>query len=322
MDYKVFIIAEFNDGLQLISALWYNADKKSCIWPSHFKSKFRINKAIITGEMLQNNSEWDELAIKRIFSKAGTYEEGMGKLVLAKDTSNIDMSSDELREQTKKERRMKAKKIISSSSDEDLCLNKDENNYVRSNKILPDYSQIGNFISSNKLQFNQSVHNNSTSTLCKKTYTLSSNEYKKLVLGKLNKVLYKLNTIENKFNIFEQKMQPSNCLNQKNDIQLPISTFQELIDFEEQLHEMEFKQQVLNMFKLVGGHIEHVMIRNILKKALTNTFAQNFSSAGKKGKKSFQNLSLSQIIIQALRKTYEHMTDNENPFQSGLLKLL
>lgn len=70
-------------------------------------------------------------------------------------------------------------------------------------------------------------------------------EYKKLVLGKLNKVLYKLNTIENKFNILEQKMQLSNCLNQENDIQLPISTFQELIYFEEQLHEMEFKQQVV-----------------------------------------------------------------------------
>lgn len=71
MDCKAFIIAEFNDGLQLIPALWYNADKKSCIWPSHFKSKFRINKAIITGEMPQNNSEWDELPIKRIFGKAG-----------------------------------------------------------------------------------------------------------------------------------------------------------------------------------------------------------------------------------------------------------
>ncbi|KYN21194.1 hypothetical protein ALC57_06436 [Trachymyrmex cornetzi] len=71
MDTNAFIIAEFDDGLQLIPELWYNTVKKSCIWPSHFKSKFRINKAIMTREMPQNNVEWDELQIKRIFGKAG-----------------------------------------------------------------------------------------------------------------------------------------------------------------------------------------------------------------------------------------------------------
>lgn len=68
---KAFLVAEFKDGLQLIPALWYNADKKSCIWPNHFKSKFRINKAIMAREMPGNNFEWDELPIERIFGKAG-----------------------------------------------------------------------------------------------------------------------------------------------------------------------------------------------------------------------------------------------------------
>lgn len=66
-----FLIAEFHDGLQLIPALWYNADKKSCIWPSHFKSKYRLNKAIMTREIPHNNLKWDELPIKRIFGEAG-----------------------------------------------------------------------------------------------------------------------------------------------------------------------------------------------------------------------------------------------------------
>lgn len=34
-----FIIAEFQDGLQLIPAVWFNADKQTCIWPSHYKNK-------------------------------------------------------------------------------------------------------------------------------------------------------------------------------------------------------------------------------------------------------------------------------------------
>jgi len=53
-----------------------------------------------------------------------TYEEGMQKLCLAEDTSNIDetgVSSNEVREREKKRRRIKAKKYMSSSSEDDLC---------------------------------------------------------------------------------------------------------------------------------------------------------------------------------------------------------
>ncbi|EFN69168.1 hypothetical protein EAG_03113 [Camponotus floridanus] len=65
-----FIIAEFDDGLQLIPTIWFNAEKQSCIWPGHFKTKFRINKAIITKEIPQEEFDWDELPIKRIFGTA------------------------------------------------------------------------------------------------------------------------------------------------------------------------------------------------------------------------------------------------------------
>jgi len=48
----------------------------------------------------------------------------MQKLCLAEDTSNIDetgVSSNEVREREKKRRRIKAKKYMSSSSEDDLC---------------------------------------------------------------------------------------------------------------------------------------------------------------------------------------------------------
>jgi len=92
----------------------------------------------------------------------------MDKLVLAEDTSNIDMTSDGLRKRKKEIRRVKAKKTISSSSsDEDLYLNENEDNYDRSNKTLPHYPQIKNFVSNN-LHMNRSVYNNSPSISCKK----------------------------------------------------------------------------------------------------------------------------------------------------------
>lgn len=67
MDKYQFIIAEFNDGLQVVSSVWYNADKLSCIWPNHMKTKYRINKAILRQKRLpRERSDWEELSIKRI----------------------------------------------------------------------------------------------------------------------------------------------------------------------------------------------------------------------------------------------------------------
>jgi len=71
MDRSGYVIAEFNDGLQIIPALWYNAEKQISIWPNQFKTQLRINKAIITREMPQEISDWEQLPIKRIFGTAG-----------------------------------------------------------------------------------------------------------------------------------------------------------------------------------------------------------------------------------------------------------
>lgn len=66
-----FIIVEFHDGLQIIPSIWYNAHKKSCIWPSLYQTKLRINKAIINQETPKNESDWEELHVKRMFGVAG-----------------------------------------------------------------------------------------------------------------------------------------------------------------------------------------------------------------------------------------------------------
>lgn len=66
-----FIIVEFNDGLQIIPAIWFNADKQTCIWPHHYKTKLGINKAIIKQETPHNELDWEEIPIKRMFAVAG-----------------------------------------------------------------------------------------------------------------------------------------------------------------------------------------------------------------------------------------------------------
>ncbi|KYQ58855.1 hypothetical protein ALC60_02143 [Trachymyrmex zeteki] len=156
-----FIIAEFHDGLQLIPTAWYNKNNSSSIWPSHFKTKLRINKAIVTKEMPRDKSDWEELSIKKIFGTADTYEKGMVKLVRAEDTSNVDttVSSNELRNRKKQMRRLKAKKQLSSSSSDELSSFEDKENSIQKDKILPALPQKDHFVSNKKYLPSTSIQN-------------------------------------------------------------------------------------------------------------------------------------------------------------------
>ncbi|XP_071577867.1 uncharacterized protein [Temnothorax nylanderi] len=322
MDNKKYIIVEFDDGLQLIPAAWFNADTFSSIWPSHFNTKLRINKAIITREMPQQRTDWEEISIKKVFGTANTYAEGIEKLSLAEDTSNVDeagISSNELREREKKRRRINAKKNFSSSSEDDVCSNKE--NKVTRVKTLPAFPQKQHFVSNDKklpstsTQVTRNVlcENTSFKTISRNDENVYTHEFKKIILRKLNKILYKMETIEKNIEMFDKKVQYSNqpCIAQKSNIQFPIGTLPELTLFEEQLQDMKFKEDVLNTFYLVGGHSAHIMIRNIFKTAITDNFATQFTWTGKKNKRCFKDLGLSKLIIQAVRMSYKEMTENE-----------
>lgn len=138
------------------------------------------------------------------------------------------------------------------------------------------------------------------------------NDFKKQTIYKLNKILYKLDTMQNKMNLLEEKMlYPVNADEEFINVQLPISLYEDLLLFEEQLSEERFKNKLINILKLVGGSNPHVMIRNMLKKLLTNTLAQQFSWVGKKAKRSFKDLRLANVIIQAVRTVHNQITDTE-----------
>lgn len=69
-------------------------------------------------------------------------------------------------------------------------------------------------------------------------------EFKKQVLRKLNNIIYKIGILERKIDIFEEK-QTSDDIDQEYDIQLPISTVDDLASFEEQLQQINFKNAVV-----------------------------------------------------------------------------
>lgn len=104
-----------------------------------------------------------------------TYEEGMQKLCLAEDTSNIDetgVSSNEVRERGKKRRRIKAKKYMSSSSEDDLCSYK-ENYSITQEKNLPALPHKQHFVSNDKELLSTSTQA-TRDILCENTFNAVS----------------------------------------------------------------------------------------------------------------------------------------------------
>lgn len=79
-----------------------------------------------------------------------TYEKGIEKLVAAQDTSNVensDISSNELREKQKLQRRNNARKRINSSSSDE----EDKENQIQNKKRLPSFPMLQDFVSINKV---------------------------------------------------------------------------------------------------------------------------------------------------------------------------
>lgn len=97
----------------------------------------------------------------------------MEKLVLAEDTSNVEVSSDELQKKNRKRRHDKAKKTLSSSSEEDLCFNEDKNNNATCTKLLSACPKLGNFVPQKKLSQKFGNSENNFANVCQKNTSYS-----------------------------------------------------------------------------------------------------------------------------------------------------
>ncbi|XP_011858997.1 PREDICTED: uncharacterized protein LOC105556509 isoform X2 [Vollenhovia emeryi] len=322
MDDTRYIVAEFKDGLQLIPALWFNGDTSTSIWPSHLKTKQRINKAIMTREVPKEHTDWEELPVNKVFGTASNYAEGLQKLCLAEDTSNVDetgMSSSEIREREKQRRRKKAKRRLSSSGDESYSDKENDTRYKL--PVLPKKQQFVSTKCHEILRtseedtsniFENALFNNGRVSPIE-DHVLCTDESKTAMFSKLNRILYKLDSIENKVDICTAKLQSANKTynEQRSDIRLPIRTLSQLTLFEEQLQDVTFKEDVLHTFQLIGGHNVHVMLRNVLKTAIADTLVTQFNWNGRKNKRCFKDLEVTKLIIQAIRISYTATTDKD-----------
>lgn len=70
---KKFSVVEFSDGMQIVPSCWINELRNDCIWPSHIKSQYALDKVIAKTAVPQESTTWDTCQIKRLFGSAGKF---------------------------------------------------------------------------------------------------------------------------------------------------------------------------------------------------------------------------------------------------------
>ncbi|XP_011686339.1 PREDICTED: uncharacterized protein LOC105449044 [Wasmannia auropunctata] len=110
---QTYVIAEFDDGIQIIPNLWINDDVTKVRWPS-FSSQKRFDKAVKEIEEWQES--WSEFPLKKILGSTSSYDKARQKLKDAEIFSDIPSGSD--RDEILKRTRKTRAKYVQSNDEE------------------------------------------------------------------------------------------------------------------------------------------------------------------------------------------------------------
>ncbi|CAG9822162.1 unnamed protein product [Phaedon cochleariae] len=142
----------------------------------------------------------------------------------------------------------------------------------------------------------------------------SRNEFRKLVLSKLNTLLKKSDQIEERLIALEQLRQnkaDDDVESDEEGIGIPLTNLAELDDFEEKIKtNSDYSRKLINVLKRSGGSDVNSIIYGIMRQLLTNSLAQKFSWVGFKGKKNFKELRLAKLITKTVRIHKNTITDD------------
>uniref|UniRef100_A0A1Y1KAW5 DUF4806 domain-containing protein n=1 Tax=Photinus pyralis TaxID=7054 RepID=A0A1Y1KAW5_PHOPY len=346
---KKYSVVEFGDGLALVATMWLDRNNNTCIYPTHLPQN-RINKAVEEQLLPSGEETWQEYPVIRIFGTSESYERGIRKLRLAETTSNIEDTDDttniEANNRAKKRRREMAKRKYSSDDHTET----DETESLEHLPSFPDPPSLRRDLHMKKLQEKPSsscstprstptlIHRNSpisqsflnetpqmratlkksTSTASPSTMTTSEiaseNEFRRLVLSKLNNIIQKIGQIEERLTSIEQwkiHATEDGSVSEEEDTELPLQNLTDLNHFEQKLKDLLFFKKMINMLKRCGGGSDvNSITTRILRQILSNSLAQQFSWAGFKGKSSFKDLRMAKLLIKTVRTMKNDVTDD------------
>ncbi|CAG9817678.1 unnamed protein product [Phaedon cochleariae] len=236
------------------------------------------------------------------------------------DETNIDIDLDESRDESNIERsvllspRNSKHHMIEAEKTDDL----EVPILTPRNTMIPNYSNIRDdsdeeLMSNIIAEADDNNHNASRTNADKSTVTpkkiSEETGFEKLLKINFNHVFRQLSLINFKLDEVIKDMN-SGMLQTTNEVDIaesfftkfefPISTLEDLNDFEAYLKNDENKIKVTKELSSIGGSSHKIMVKRIMDKVLSNEVGQSFSWLGFKMKKNFSVLLISQVIIDAV----------------------
>lgn len=328
----MFAVVEFCDtqgrGLAVINSQWLTPRKHEVYWPP-IKDSVQFNKAVRSLNQCIDVDTWIPYKLSKIFYTTDDYDKARQKLKQAELTSDLNTDTDE----SKNRKRLRPKKLLDSSSDEEEVSKFQRPPKVKLNALENSDNIQTDFISRKKqshpivpekiaLTPGCSTLNNHSKLNSKEnvTPTVRCSTPVSSLVGQqvLPQILEKLVRIE------VQNEQILNILNKgdinaRNNISthlppLPVNLPLQSIEDIQQLEEFLVNKEQFNLLQSylasMGGNNITTRTNRILRNLLTDNIASSYSFFGRK-KQDFHSLRLTNLIISSVKLGIPQSTDQE-----------
>ncbi|KAL1482545.1 hypothetical protein MTO96_033724, partial [Rhipicephalus appendiculatus] len=131
----------------------------------------------------------------------------------------------------------------------------------------------------------------------------------------LKEIKLKLDTLENAMENFRNFTEPNQTAADPVDgamlSLLPLAIHSDLEELEQYLHTPKNRSDLVAHFSRLGGSSLQDALRQLMRRYIADTLAQDFSLTGRKGKRPFNTLHLLEVITETLKKVFATATEVE-----------
>ncbi|XP_060858478.1 uncharacterized protein LOC132935857 isoform X2 [Metopolophium dirhodum] len=167
-----FQVVEFLDGVQVVPIRWLSEDKKKCVFPVHVNNQNQYNKMVAT--MSSPKESWQSWDVLKVIGSSDNFEKANKKMSDAVQY-NLSEVNTEYEDTQKTQRKSRARKKISSSSEDETNCN---NTLIDDYPTPPMIQQIGKKLRSKKLKHSETSEISSNLVQIQKSKLIQDTVYR------------------------------------------------------------------------------------------------------------------------------------------------
>ncbi|KAK4882171.1 hypothetical protein RN001_005490 [Aquatica leii] len=320
----MWIVVHFKEDntVECVPKLWYNYETNTCFFPKDQRAG-KVYELIRSMKPVQEG--WP-LYKSEVLGEYAEFNEAQSKTEKARDTNFLsshaeDVPSSNFSNQRKSARTKKRnRKYISESSSsnedffssDDTVPNKKKKQYLTETEIpnAINQSEMSNCVIKQEPSVASNPHSPTISNSFLR-YPTISDEFQQQILVELNLIKNILQEHSENFKILlntssrqVQEISNTETSSEFENLIMLLPLNSERLEIFEQLVNADKRLQglMVNELSRMGGRDPKQMTKKIMYRVITNKTGQLYSWEGAKGKRPFKVLTLSKIILNAVRK--------------------